>query len=96
MLDDFIAHLKKTKNQSLIARIYGVYTIKTNLFATLDVIIMANSSRLLDKKHDKLTFDIKGSTINRKSKISKRDWDDVKTSLNCGKVLKDINYLEIN
>lgn len=32
MLDDMIEHYKATNNQSLIARIYGVFTIKTNLF----------------------------------------------------------------
>ena len=40
MLDDYIAHIKRSGNRSLIARIYGIFTIKTNLFAPLDVMIM--------------------------------------------------------
>ena len=30
MLDDMIIHLKKTKNRSIIARIYGIFTLKTS------------------------------------------------------------------
>ena len=40
ILDDYIKHIKDTKNQSLLARIYGVFTIKTNYFSPLDVIVM--------------------------------------------------------
>ena len=40
MLDKLIEHFEMTDNKSLIARIYGVFTIKTNLFANLDVMIM--------------------------------------------------------
>ena len=40
MLDDLIAHYKKSDNNSLIARIYGVFTIKTNVFKSVDVIVM--------------------------------------------------------
>ena len=30
MLDDYVQHIKLSGNQSLIARIYGIFTIKTN------------------------------------------------------------------
>ena len=40
MLDDLIEHYVSTENQSLIARIYGAFTIKTNVFQKLDVIVM--------------------------------------------------------
>ena len=40
MLDDMIEHFKSTDNQSLLARIYGIFTIKTDLFYNLDVMIM--------------------------------------------------------
>ena len=40
MLDDYIAHIIKYDNKSLLARIYGVFTIKTNYFDPLDIIIM--------------------------------------------------------
>jgi len=40
MLDDYIGHIKKSNNNSLMARIYGVFTIKTNYFADVDIMIM--------------------------------------------------------
>jgi len=40
MLDDYIEHIKSTKNNSLLVRIYGIFTFKTNYFAPLDVVIM--------------------------------------------------------
>jgi len=65
MLDGLIKHFKKTNNKSLIARVYGLFTIKTNLFANLDVMIMQNTCLLKNKKNEKMLFDIKGSTTNR-------------------------------
>ena len=46
MLDDFIEHIIKTDNKSLLMRIYGIFTIKTNRFAPIDVIVMQNTSHL--------------------------------------------------
>jgi len=40
MLDDLIAHFEETRNQSLLARIYGLFTIKTNVFKSVNVIVM--------------------------------------------------------
>ncbi len=40
MLDKMINHFQRNKNKSLITRIYGLFTIKSNVFVDLDVIIM--------------------------------------------------------
>jgi len=40
MLDKYMYHLKKTENCSLLARIYGAFTIKTNYYQEVDIIIM--------------------------------------------------------
>jgi 1-phosphatidylinositol-4-phosphate 5-kinase len=40
MLDDFILHLKKCNNKSIIARIYGIYSIKTSVYDTVYVMLM--------------------------------------------------------
>ena len=40
MLDKYIQHMKETKNKSLIAKIYGLFTIKTNYYADVDIMIM--------------------------------------------------------
>ena len=42
IIDDFIDHIQKSDNKTLLAKIYGLFTIKTNMFADLDVIVMQN------------------------------------------------------
>ena len=95
ILDDYIDHIRKTKNKSLLARIYGIYTVKTDYFDPLDIIVMQNTAVLRNKKNDKLTFDLKGSYVGRKEHFSPDEKFWLK-DLNCKKVLKDLNYLEIN
>ena len=46
MLDDYIMHIKGTQNKSLLARIYGIFTIETNYFDPLDIIVMQNTAVL--------------------------------------------------
>jgi 1-phosphatidylinositol-4-phosphate 5-kinase len=67
MLDSYYSHLEQTQNRSLIARIYGVFTFRTNHFSPLDIIVMENTAQLTDKKQRLGCFDLKGSIINRKS-----------------------------
>ena len=40
MLDKYIEHIKRTKNKSLIGRIYGIYTIDTNYYVPMHLMIM--------------------------------------------------------
>ena len=40
MLDDYIRHLEQSNNKSMLARIYGVFTIKTSRFLPVNVLIM--------------------------------------------------------
>ena len=40
----YIRHIKDTNNKSLIARIYGVFTIKTQGLVPVDIMIMQNTS----------------------------------------------------
>ena len=93
MLDDYIDHIEKTNNKSLLARIYGIFTVKTNYFDPLDIIVMQNTSLLESKSNPKMIFDLKGSTVNRKEHLETKFW---KNSLNFKKILKDNNYLEIS
>jgi len=46
MIDEYIEHIKN--NNSLIARIYGIFSIKTEYFKSVDIIIMQNTSLLYD------------------------------------------------
>ena len=71
MLDDLILHYQETKNSSLLARIYGLYSIKTNIFGPLEVIVMQNTSAFISKNNQKMVFDLKGSIINRMTRLGK-------------------------
>ena len=44
MLDKYIDHIKETNNRSLLARIYGIFTIKTPLINSIDLIILQNTA----------------------------------------------------
>ena len=70
ILKDYVAHIEITKNLSLLARIYGVFTIKTSHFPDLDFIIMQNTAEFFKKSNSKLTFDIKGSRTKRRVEVA--------------------------
>lgn len=93
MLDDFIEHLVVTEKKSLLARIYGVFTIKSNKYDDLDVLIMQNACQQTAKDCKKMIFDLKGSTHGRRTKYDTKFW---RKNGNFNKILKDLNYIEIN
>ena len=97
MLDDLIYHFKKTQNKSLLARIYGVFTIKTNVFRSVDVIVMQNTVQLSNKSNPCMYFDLKGSSKGRYTKFNHQDnlwWQ--KNRYGHKKVMKDNNFLQID
>jgi hypothetical protein len=55
--------------------------------------VMQNTARVFNKRNDRLTFDLKGSTYKRKVVVGSRFW---RECLNYKSVMKDLNYLEIN
>ena len=52
------------------ARIYGIFTIKSKFFEDLDIMLMQNTARLRSKRNKMLVFDLKGSLVNRQSKFN--------------------------
>jgi len=95
MLDDLNAHFDKTENKSLIARIYGLYTIKTNIFGPLQLILMQNTAQNLYNHHPRISFDLKGSLFGRYNPLPSKENKFWKTTLNSKKILKDANFIEI-
>ena len=83
-MDALISHYEMHPG-SLIARIYGVYTLINNEFKPIDLIIMQNTAVVKHKRNKIMEFDLKGSSIDRYSKV---EGDKVKT-------LKDKNFLEL-
>ena len=94
MLDDLILHYKAGNNSSLIARIYGVFRVQTNSFKPFNFMIMQNTCEFDSYENPRITFDLKGSTINRKIKTNEKFWltDDPLSFIG---VLKDQNLIEI-
>jgi hypothetical protein len=80
---------------SLLARVYGVFTIKSSLFEPLDVMIMQNTVKLNNKNNQKIVFDLKGSTVGRYKKLSEKNLSNLMKNSNCKEVLKDINFKEL-
>ena len=62
-LPDYVQHIRKTPN-SLIARIYGIFTVVMEDLVPVHLLLMANSAQV--GKDYELCFDLKGSIINRK------------------------------
>lgn len=94
MLEDLISHFADTSNRSMLARIYGVYTLKSNIFSDLNIIVMQNTAKMKNPQNPKMVFDLKGSTIGRYTKLEEDNfW--LRTQ-HQRRVMKDINLLEIN
>jgi hypothetical protein len=85
ILDDYIDHIINSNNESLLVRIYGIFTIESSYFSNLDVILMQNVPSNFNMANVPLyTFDIKGCSYKRKNALKK------------GKTLKCMNFKEIN
>ena len=86
-LDPIIEHLR-ANNDSLLAKVFGVFSVKTKLYASMDFLVMENVTYGLDTKIQKITFDLKGSTYNRRIKTTK--------AMDSSRVLKDQNFIEMS
>ena len=82
LLPDYIEHLK-THKQSLLAKIFGVFTVKADAFNEVHVVLMENTLRLKNPQNLKYIFDLKGSTVDRV----------VKGYTTPSTTLKDLNFL---
>mmetsp|Transcript_3020 Transcript_3020/g.4094 ORF Transcript_3020/g.4094 Transcript_3020/m.4094 type:complete len:317 (-) Transcript_3020:75-1025(-) len=69
--------------QSLLAKIFGVFTVKMRQAAPVHLMLMENVLRLKNKDNLKYIFDLKGSLVDRK----------VKGVTEASTTLKDVNFL---
>lgn len=81
-LPTYMAHLKSNPN-SLIARIYGVFTVEMEDIQPVDIILMGNCAHCGPNIEN--VFDLKGSMINR----NVEEWSSNSDTL------KDINLLDL-
>jgi len=79
------------QDQSLLSKFYGVYTIRADNMQEITCYIMDN---LLgsDFMNIQRIYDLKGSTVGRIVKLT----DEQKQSNSGLKVLKDLNFIELN
>ena len=82
LFNDYFMGVSQNPN-SLLARIYGIYTVKMEEVEPVHLILMGNSKQSNDKNIVHI-FDLKGSFIHREVKG---------TSLKPTSTLKDINLL---
>lgn len=62
MLDQYIDHIVKSDNKSLLVRIYGLFSIQSSYFSNMDLILMENINFRFNPINIKLfSFDLKGS-----------------------------------
>lgn len=66
MLPAYALHFKSNPN-SLIAKIYGVFTINCKTMKQVHVMLMENTAQLRDLDRLSYIFDLKGSTVDRKT-----------------------------
>lgn len=79
----------------MLARIYGVFSLNTNIFSNVDIIVMQNTVQLNDKENLKMTFDLKGSLKNRYTSLPSEEQNFWKRTLSQRRCMKDLNFLEI-
>ena len=82
LLLKFSEHYRHNPN-SLLAKIFGVFSIKMRGMSTVRVMLMENTLRLKDPDNLKYIFDLKGSLVDRKVKGK---------TLNTT-TLKDVNFI---
>lgn len=74
-----------THPKSLLARIYGIYTVKMEEVEPVNLILMGNTKKSNDKMIEHI-FDLKGSFVNREEKGK---------NLKNTATLKDLNLLTL-
>ena len=81
-LPAFGTHVKQNPN-TLLAKIFGVFTVNTNLMKEVHVMLMENTAQVESSDKISAVFDLKGSTVDRL----------VKGKTKPETTLKDLNFL---
>lgn len=80
---------------SLLARIYGMFSLKRRgSFMKVDVIVMENTCFLKDKSKKSFAFDLKGSTVGRK--VNVKNFNNKVEEMKFPELMKDVNFQEVN
>jgi hypothetical protein len=77
------ANYMKTYPDSLLSKILGIFTVESEKFSKVHIMMMENTIRLKDAKQLRFVFDLKGSTVDRY----------VKGPVKPSSTLKDLNFI---
>jgi phosphatidylinositol-4-phosphate 5-kinase-like protein 1 len=77
-------HLKEYP-QSLLARVYGIYSLKMEGLKSINIILMGNTLRWQNRGDISKIYDLKGSSFNRHVKLT--------SQIKSTSTLKDLNFL---
>lgn len=64
-LGSLVNHYFTTNNESVLARIYGIFTIETNVFGTFTVIVMQNTLKTYSRYGVPMAFNMTGNKKRR-------------------------------
>ena len=67
ILPSYVSYLKNNP-YSMIAKIYGMFTLKRKWMSPITFMLMENTIQLMERPNLLATFDLKGSTHGRRSK----------------------------
>lgn len=79
----YFKHINENENNSLLARVYGVYSIKIEGTKPFYLILQGSTANSAKRDNIQCTFDLKGSLIDREEKKD------------LGGILKDTNLLNL-
>lgn len=90
VLESYHGHMMSSE-KSLLSKIYGVYSIRIEHMQELTCFIMDNLLGA-DFMHIERIYDLKGSTVGRSVNLTQEQKDGISGL----KVLKDLNFIELN
>jgi 1-phosphatidylinositol-4-phosphate 5-kinase len=84
LIPSYYLHVKEYP-QSLLARVYGIYTLHMEGLKDINIILMGNTLRWQNRSDISKIYDLKGSTFNREVKLTSK--------IKATSTLKDVNFL---
>jgi len=94
ILPSYYEHLDKNKG-TMIAKIYGLFEIRIDMFEPISVMIMQNTLPSVPDTELHYVFDMKGSQINREV-LKDRSTAHMKHMKHTGgRILKDLDYIRL-
>lgn len=93
-LPPYLEHLETNPN-NMLAKIYGIFTVRMDQFEPIHVMIMQNTIPAVENTELQYVFDLKGSQINREVLKGVPNKDIIKRGPTGGQVLKDFDYVRL-